>query len=544
MSTRMNELNDDNTFKEDVIIVQMAQNTKIPGKVGLMINNKIYLGDKEYYSQGLYDNSDKTLIFISDNNNMFPFLVGRDYPDAASDLIKRGELNLEDFKEYAKLKNSVLDAFQTVRTGDVSFNGKSFDDVFSEILEDKKSNTSEHKSPVDRMKDYRKEVTERIVKMIEQGTAPWQRPWDLKKAMMARPHNINGRPYHGINSLLLWSVSMDKGYNDPRWLTFKQINELGGKIKKGEKSVVVEYWQWTKKEVDKETGEEQLIKLEKPRRFTANVFNAMQTTGLPELKIEPLKFSPHERAENIIKAAGVNIIESIDGRAYYSPNSDLIAVPPKNTFATQDGYYSTVLHEIGHSTGHKSRLNRFEPGAKFGNAVYAREELRAELASTFLCNELGIAHEMDNQQHAAYVGHWIKTLREDYNEIFRAASDADKIVTYLYEREKEYLKNIEQQKNTEQKPVMEENLDLNKNRLKAKDFYLTHSKIMLDQTGKVDNEKIAKDMLKAGFSCYLAKQAIYKYSNDKNFEKACSAVNKAMKDPEIKKSMQKTNEGR
>lgn len=371
-------------------------------------------------------------------------------------------------------------------------------------------------TPVDKMNNYRKDVTEQIIKMIQNGTAPWQKPWDQAKAMMARPRNISGRPYHGINSLLLWSISMERGYNDPRWLTFKQINELGAKVKKGEKSTVVEYWQWTKKEIDKETGEENIVALDKPRRFTANVFNANQTAGLPELIIEQPKFAPHERAENIIKASGVQIMNSIDGRAYYSPVYDHIAIPAMNTFSSQDGYYSTVLHELSHSTGHKSRLNRFESGTKFGDAAYAREELRAELASTFMCNELGIAHEMDNEQHAAYVGHWVKALQEDHNEIFRAASDADKICIYLYDKEKAFLKEISVQnkaeissaeisKIMEYKPPFESTLS-------CKDTYYQEIKKYLEKEKDIDNSKIASTLFKKGYEEYEIRKIILENS--------------------------------
>lgn len=513
----MNEMNDDNTFKNDIVTVQMAQNTKIPDKVAFMINNKIYLGDREYYSPGIYDNSDNTLVFVSNNNNMFPFLVGRDYPDTAQDLIKRGELNLEDFKEYAQLKNDTLATFETVRSGDVSFNNKSFDEVYADIMSTQNKSTPPSNSPVDKMKAYRQEVTNKVIKMIETGTAPWQKPWDAQKAIMTRPKNINGRPYHGMNSLYLWYTSIERGYNDPRWLTFKQINELGARVKKGEKSVTVEYWQWTKKDIDKETGEEIIVALEKPRRFTANVFNAMQTTGLPELKIEPPKFSPHERAENIINAAGVKKVESINGRAYYSPKFDHIAIPPKNTFKTQDGYYSTILHEVAHSTGHASRLNRFVPGMTFGSPAYAKEELRAELASTFLCNELGITQHVD-EQHAAYVGHWVKVLKEDHNEIFRASADADKICNYLYEKEKLLVK----EQSTEQVlDAADKDRDKFMNykapfeTLSCKDVYYGEVRKQLEKgkaISEIDNVKIAGKLFKKGFEEYEISKTILEHS--------------------------------
>lgn len=291
--------------------------------------------------------------------------------------------------------------------------------------------------------EYRKAVTERLIGMLESGTAPWQKPWDAGIAAMNRPHNYNGRPYHGVNALMLWCTAIDKGYEDPRWLTFKQVNKLGGHVNKGEKAQIVEYWQWEKEVENPETGEKEKVPLEHPKVYRAAVFNADQCTGLPKLRRQAQKWSPVERAENIIAANGVPVTHNTDGSAFYSPGGDFICLPPRESFATVDAYYSTLLHEVGHSTGHPARLNR-EFGGQFGSEGYAREELRAELASTFLCGELGIATTGSDEQHAAYVKSWVSALKNDYNEIFRAAADAEKICNYLYEREKEYLQLKEQ----------------------------------------------------------------------------------------------------
>lgn len=291
--------------------------------------------------------------------------------------------------------------------------------------------------------EYRKAVTERLIGMLESGTAPWQKPWDAGIAAMNRPHNFNGRPYHGVNALMLWCTAIDKGYEDSRWLTFKQVNKLGGHVNKGEKAQIVEYWQWENEVENPETGEKEKVPLEHPKVYRAAVFNADQCTGLPKLRRQAQKWSPVERAENIIAANGVLVTHNTDGSAFYSPGGDFICLPPRESFATVDAYYSTLLHEVGHSTGHPTRLNR-EFGGQFGSEGYAREELRAELASTFLCGELGIATTGSDEQHAAYVKSWVSALKNDYNEIFRAAADAEKICNYLYEREKEYLQLKEQ----------------------------------------------------------------------------------------------------
>lgn len=306
--------------------------------------------------------------------------------------------------------------------------------------------------------EYRKAVTERLIGMLESGTAPWQKPWDAGIAAMNRPHNFNGRPYHGVNALMLWCTAIDKGYEDPRWLTFKQVNKLGGHVNKGEKAQIVEYWQWEKEVENPETGEKEKVPLEHPKVYRAAVFNADQCTGLPKLRRQAQKWSPVERAENIIAANGVPVTHNTDGSAFYSPGGDFICLPPRESFATVDAYYSTLLHEVGHSTGHPTRLNR-EFGGQFGSEGYAREELRAELASTFLCGELGIATTGSDEQHAAYVKSWVSALKNDYNEIFKAAADAEKICNYLYEREKEYLQLKEQGKEPQVKQAAVESIN-------------------------------------------------------------------------------------
>lgn len=310
--------------------------------------------------------------------------------------------------------------------------------------------------------EYRKQVTERLIGMLESGTAPWQKPWDVGIAAMNRPHNFNGRPYHGVNALMLWCTAIDKGYEDPRWLTFNQVKKLGGHVNKGEKSQLVEYWQWEKEVENPDTGEKERVPLPHPKVFRAMVFNAEQCSGLPPLERPMQQWTPHERADRIVAANGVQVMHSSGEGAFYSPGGDYICLPPKESFPTEDAYYSTLLHEVGHSTGHPARLNR-EFSGQFGSENYAKEELRAELASTFLCGELGIATTGSDGQHAAYVKSWVRALQDDYNEIFRAAADAEKICNYLYDREKEYLKALEQGNakvnepaEKEQAPVMDD----------------------------------------------------------------------------------------
>ena len=171
------------------------------------------------------------------------------------------------------------------------------------------------------------------------------------------------------------------------------------------------------------------VRLERPRVFFATVFNAEQIDGLPPL--QPRKeqeWNVLERVEHILQASGALIQHGPQNRAFYRPGSDSIHLPEKGQFPSADTYYATALHELGHWTGHPSRLAR-DLAHPFGSEAYAKEELRAEIASMIMGDELGIGH--DPGQHAAYVGTWIKVLKDDPLEVFRAAADAEKIHAYV-----------------------------------------------------------------------------------------------------------------
>ena len=297
---------------------------------------------------------------------------------------------------------------------------------------------------------HHKEVAEAIIKMIEGGTAPWQKPWDGNASAMATSMPFNGaskRRYRGINSLYLYTVANFKGYKDPRWFTFKQVEELGGKVKRGEKSVKVEYWQFKRTIKEDENGKplakEDWLEVDRkvPLIMRSAVFNAEQCEGIPELELPKRDWEPLERADTIMKAVGVPIFHDAVDRNYYSHGKDEIHLTPMEAFPTREAYYGTALHELGHSTGHEKRLNR-QFGKTFGDENYAKEELRAEIASFMLCSDLGISRQASDEQHAAYVGSWVKALKSDPNEIFKASADAENICNYLYDREREYMKNL------------------------------------------------------------------------------------------------------
>ncbi|SEN34894.1 zincin-like metallopeptidase domain-containing protein [Nitrosomonas marina] len=285
-------------------------------------------------------------------------------------------------------------------------------------------------------KAYHEQVAESLIAQLKQGTAPWQKPWQSGDPLLSFPHNpTTQKRYRGINALYL----MSQDYADPRWLTYKQAVGLGAQVRKGEKSTWIQYWKFTDERIKKDDNRKTIlnsegkpvketVKLERPRVFYASVFNAEQIDNLPELIIDPPNWNPIERAELILQAPSAAIEHGEYDRAFYLPATDRIHLPHKHQFETPDRYYATALHELGHWTGHESRLNR-DLAHPFGSEGYAREELRAEIASMLLGHELGIGH--DPGQHVAYVASWIKALEEDPTEIFRAAADAEKIQVYV-----------------------------------------------------------------------------------------------------------------
>ena len=291
---------------------------------------------------------------------------------------------------------------------------------------------------------YHKEVAQEIINMIEAGTVPWMQPWT---GGLNLPHNGgSGRRYRGMNSLMLSYYSQKKGYTDPRWYTFNQIKNAGAHLRKDEHGVKVEYWKF-EKEIKLSDGTKAIEKLAPPRAFRATVFNAEQAEGLPPYVKPELTWQPVERAEDVMKSVGVPIYHDQQDRNFYRPSSDEIHLTPKESFKTEDAYYNVALHELSHSTGHESRLDRKIING-FGSEDYAREELRAEIASYMLCSELGISTEANRGRNAAYVESWVQVLKEDPNEIFRAARDAEAIAEFLFDKEKEYKKTLETGKET------------------------------------------------------------------------------------------------
>ncbi|MDD2661657.1 MAG: zincin-like metallopeptidase domain-containing protein, partial [Methylococcales bacterium] len=254
------------------------------------------------------------------------------------------------------------------------------------------------------------------------------------------------------------------GRSDPRWMTYKQANDQGGQVRKGEKGTGITYWKFAEEQVKRDEagnpvldGEgnqvKEIVRLERPRAFFAVVFNAEQIDGLPALEKKELTWDPVERAERILENSGVAIKHHLEQKAFYRPLADTINLPKMEMFPKASNYYAAALHELGHSTGHQSRLNR-DIRHPFGSVGYAKEELRAEIAAMMLGGELGIGH--DPEQHAAYVGSWIKVLKEDPMEIMRAAADAEKIHNYVLGLEQKQIQ--EQTSKQKQAQVGEEGM--------------------------------------------------------------------------------------
>lgn len=259
--------------------------------------------------------------------------------------------------------------------------------------------------------DYRQILTDKLIEHLEAGTAPWQKPWDAKEGSVRLPFNpVTGKEYRGANSLFLTM----NGRSDPRWATYKQAAEQGWQVRKGEKGALIEYWKFSDsmpavdssgKPIMGDDGKQKTVSvlLEKPKVFRAVVFNAEQMDGVPELSKAPRQYEwdPIERADAILQSSGAKLFHDQADRAFYSPAKDEIHLPGRDQFKDQTAYYSTALHELGHWTGHESRLRR-EFGGSFGSVEYAKEELRAELSSYFMADKLGIPH--DPGQHAAIRG--------------------------------------------------------------------------------------------------------------------------------------------
>jgi len=282
--------------------------------------------------------------------------------------------------------------------------------------------------------DLYAEVTARIVRDLEQGRVPWVQPWGCPgvDTPLGLPKNAaTGNAYSGINILLLWGAAIEQGRGVQSWLTFRQAKALGGSVRKGERGSMIVY---TDRFIPKAEMERAASDGDEPqavpflKRYT--VFNAEQCENLPEdiaVAAPPLpECEQIDEAENLIAATGADI--RIGGeRAFYVPSQDFIQVPPQPAFHEPINYYRTCFHELGHWSGHKTRLDRNLSTSR-GSKPYAREELVAEMTAAFLCARLSIEPTV---RHADYIGSWLEVLREDNRAIFSAASHASKAADFI-----------------------------------------------------------------------------------------------------------------
>lgn len=276
-------------------------------------------------------------------------------------------------------------------------------------------------------------VTARIIEDLEAGTRPWMKPWSAgnTEGRITRPLRHNGTPYRGMNVLLLWGAAMERGFNAPLWMTYKQAQALGAQVRKGETGSLVVYAdRFTKTEAG-DAGQE--IEREIPFMKGYTVFNVEQIDGLPEqYRPAPRPALPalqlHQAAEAFFARVGATIRHG-GNRAYYAPSLDVVQLPPAEAFRDAESYAATKAHELIHWTGHKDRCAR-EFGKRFGDQAYAFEELVAELGAAFLCADLGITPEI-RDDHAAYLAHWLQVLKADKRAIFTAAAQAQRAADHL-----------------------------------------------------------------------------------------------------------------
>jgi antirestriction protein ArdC len=275
-------------------------------------------------------------------------------------------------------------------------------------------------------KDVYSIITERIVSQLEAGTVPWRKPWKAQNG--GNPANFGSRKvYRGIN----WFLLSFSPYSCPFWLTYKQAAELKGNVRKGEKGTPVVFWNWVDSKTEKDaTGKPKKI----PFLKYYTVFNVEQCEGIewkPET-IEGADFNPISEAESIVRAMPRAPALAHGGdRAYYRPSTDSVQMPKAETFDTAGNYYSTLFHELAHSTGHASRLNRKGVAelAAFGGETYAKEELVAEMGAAFLCAVSGIDNTLPAS--ASYIQGWLKQLKEDAKLVVHAAAQGQRAADFI-----------------------------------------------------------------------------------------------------------------
>lgn len=283
--------------------------------------------------------------------------------------------------------------------------------------------------------DVYEKVTNRIIADLEQGELTWLKPWSSgnMEGRIIRPLRHNGLPYSGINVLMLWSAAVESGYASPFWMTFKQAQELGAHVRKGEQGSLVVYANTITKTEEGENGQDEERKIPFMKGYT--VFNVEQIEGLPEhyaAKPEAVIDAAQriDHAESFFAATGADIRHG-GNSAHYSGGTDHVQMPVFEAFRSPESYYATLAHELTHWTKHPKRLDRDFGRKKWGDQGYAREELVAELGAAFLCADLALTPE-PGMDHASYIQSWLKVLKEDKRAIFSAAAHAQRAADFLH----------------------------------------------------------------------------------------------------------------
>ncbi|NDL64241.1 ArdC family protein [Acerihabitans arboris] len=300
--------------------------------------------------------------------------------------------------------------------------------------------------------DLYQTVTDKIIAALEKGTVPWRKPWRSaeKQVGSSLPANaITGRAYSGVNIPLLWMAAEERGFRSDRWLTYNQAQQAGGQVLKGETSSLAVVFKPFEKQAEDNNGNKLFDDKGKPLMESRamlrslQLFNTEQCEGLPEqMAGQPAKHMTQEETDTlsapvmnrvlaIFNASGVKSTSLRQNRAYYWPARDEIVMPMPSQFFTEADYWSTLLHELVHASGHETRLNRegiTSSTRKFGDPIYCVEELIAEMGSAFLCAELGVYGEV---QHDSYVAGWLKHLQADKKALFRACRQAREATEFL-----------------------------------------------------------------------------------------------------------------
>lgn len=274
-------------------------------------------------------------------------------------------------------------------------------------------------------------INNRVIKLLESGNIPWKKPWKPGDA----PRNYRGTIYRGVNVWILEATRQDKGYKSNVWMTYNQALGLKGQVRGGEHGTPVIFWHFVEQK-DKQNSDKK-SSFAMLRYYT--VFNYDQIDGLPELKVTESTLQTDEKLESIYQnMPGKPAIKSGGNKAFYSPTLDYVGMPPLAQFENTSGYYSTLYHELGHSTGHETRLNRFakDDSHNFGGEDYSKEELVAEMTASYLCGEVGII-DLTINNAAGYIQSWLSALKNDKTMLVKAGGQAQKAVDYILNRKPE-----------------------------------------------------------------------------------------------------------